>query len=80
MNNGSAAATGRWYHELTRYHWFVLIVAALGPFTLGLLTSEVFAAYPEPMRYAGITMCSVFLLGLLALPFAPETRDQPLPD
>jgi MFS family permease len=55
-------------------------VAASGPFTLGLLTSEVFAAYPEPMRYAGITMCSVFLLGLLALPFAPETRDQPLPD
>ena len=21
---------GRWYHELTRYHWFVFIVAALG--------------------------------------------------
>ena len=23
-------APKRWYHELTRYHWFVLIVAALG--------------------------------------------------
>ena len=24
------AASTKWYHELTRYHWFVLIVAALG--------------------------------------------------
>ncbi len=55
-------------------------VAASGPFTLGLLTSEVFAAHPEPMRYAGVTMCGIFLLGLLALPFAPETKDQPLPE
>lgn len=54
-------------------------VAASGPLTLGLLTSEVFVNYPEPMRYAGVSMCSVFLLGLLALPFAPETRGEPLP-
>ena len=26
------------------------------------------------MRYAGVAMCSVFLVGLLALPFAPETQ------
>lgn len=26
----SAAETGAWYRELTRYHWFVLVVAALG--------------------------------------------------
>src|SRR5260370_38346934 len=25
-----ALATGSWHRELTRYHWFVLIVAALG--------------------------------------------------
>jgi MFS family permease len=31
-------------------------------------------------RYTAITMCSVFLIGLIALPFAPETRGQPLPD
>ena len=55
-------------------------VAATGPVVLGLLTSKVFAGYPEPMRYAGVTMCSVFLIGLLALPFAPETRGQPLPE
>ena len=36
--------------------------------------------FPEPARYAGISMCVVFLLGLFALPFAPETKDQPLPE
>jgi hypothetical protein len=25
-------------------------------------------------------MCSVFLLGLLALPFLPETKGRPLPE
>jgi MFS family permease len=33
-----------------------------------------------PMRYAGLTMCGIFVLGLLVLPFAPETKDQPLPE
>jgi MFS family permease len=38
-------------------------VAALGPLTLGLLTSRVFAAHPDPMplRLAGLTLCLVFL-------------------
>ena len=41
-------------------------VAALGPTALGLLTSRVFAAYPEPerMRYAGLTMCLVADVGV----------------
>jgi len=56
------------------------LVAAAGPSVKGLLTSRVFGGYPEPMRYAGISMCAVFLIGLLALPFAPETRGQPLPE
>ncbi|MFN7918738.1 MAG: MFS transporter [Bryobacteraceae bacterium] len=55
-------------------------VAAAGPLTLGLLTSRVYSGYPEPMRYAGVTMCAVFIIGLCALPFAPETKDQPLPE
>ena len=55
-------------------------VAAIGPLTLGLLTSRVFAGYDEPMRYAGISMCLVFLVGLAALPFAPETKGKPLPE
>jgi MFS family permease len=55
-------------------------VAAIGPSALGLLTSKVFGHTEEPLRWAGITMCSVFLIGLLTLPFAPETKDQPLPE
>ena len=55
-------------------------VAAIGPSFLGLLTSRVYAHHAEPMRYAGVTMCAVFLIGLAALPFAPETRGQPLPE
>jgi MFS family permease len=56
------------------------LVAAAGPTVLGVLTRRVFADFQEPMRYAGVAMCSVFFLGLLALPFAPETRGQPLPE
>jgi hypothetical protein len=32
------------------------------------------------MRWAGVAMCGNFLLGLVALPYAPETRGQPLPE
>ena len=45
-----------------------------------VLTDYVYKGYPEPMRYAGVTMCAVFVLGLVALPFAPETKGQPLPE
>jgi MFS family permease len=55
-------------------------VAAIGPFTFGYLTSTVFKDAAEPMRNAGVAMCGVFLLGLLALPFAPETKGKPLPE
>ena len=55
-------------------------IAALGPPVLGYLSRNVFGQYPEPMRYAGVAMCSVFLIGLLTLPFAPETKGQPLPE
>jgi MFS family permease len=61
------------------------LVAAAGPSVLGLLTSEVYGKYKSvdpalPFRYAGVTMCLVFLIGLIALPFAPETKGQPLPE
>jgi hypothetical protein len=60
-------------------------VAAAGPAALGLLTSRVFNEHAKqdeslPLRYAGITMCAVFLVGLVVLPFAPETKGKPLPE
>lgn len=56
------------------------LLAATGPFTLALLTSSVFAGSSEPFRLAGVTMCSIFFIGLLALPFLPETKGKPLPE
>jgi hypothetical protein len=32
------------------------------------------------LRYAGVVMCSVFLIGIAILPFAPETKGKPLPE
>ena len=55
-------------------------VAALGPLALGLLTSRVYAGVDDPMRYAGVTMSMIFLVGLAAVPFAPETKGRPLPE
>jgi MFS family permease len=57
-------------------------LAAAGPLTLGLLASKIFGGYGEAMswRYAGVCMCSFYLLGLMALPFLPETKDRPLPE
>lgn len=55
-------------------------IAASGPALLSLLTTTVYSGMPEPFRYAGMTMCAVFLVGLLVLPFAPETKGKPLPE
>ena len=55
-------------------------VAALGPVVLSWLKSDVFGQLAEPLRYGGATMCVVFLIGVAILPFAPETKDQPLPE
>jgi MFS family permease len=56
-------------------------LAAIGPFTLGYLKSDVFRDYgADAFRYAAVTMCAVFLISLIALPFAPETKGKPLPE
>jgi MFS family permease len=56
------------------------LVAAGGPLTLGAVTAMASKDYNEPLRYAGVVMSAVFLLGLIALPFAPETKGRPLPE
>lgn len=58
------------------------LISAVGPAGLGLLTSSVYSQYSgaDPFRYAGVTMCGVYLLGLVALRFLPETRGKPLPE
>jgi MFS family permease len=53
-------------------------VAATGPLLQARLL-KTFAAETESLRYAGVTMCTVFLVGLLVLPFLPETKGKPLP-
>lgn len=59
-------------------------VAAFGPVLFGLLTSRVFAGpnFPQPLnwRYAGMSMSLVFLIGIVTLLFARETKGQPLPE
>ena len=56
-------------------------LTALGPLTLGRLTL-LYASlgHTFPLRPAAISLTLVYLIGLLALPFAPETRGQPLPE
>jgi MFS family permease len=54
--------------------------AAFGPLVKIWLNSW-FAKYGEDsIRYAGVSMCGVFLIGLFVLPFLPETKGQPLPE
>jgi len=55
-------------------------VSAMGPAALGILASDVFDHWAEPMRPAGATMATIFLLGIVVVYFAPETKDQPLPE
>ncbi|MCL2348880.1 MAG: MFS transporter, partial [Planctomycetaceae bacterium] len=60
-------------------------IAAFGPLVLGALITGVFKSYGEidptlPLRYAGTTMSSVFILGIIVVWFLPETKGKPLPE
>lgn len=61
-------------------------VAASGPFTLGRLQyhlaqgSVSSEAKMDAFRNAACWVSSIYLLALLALPFLPETKGQPLPE
>jgi MFS family permease len=56
-------------------------ITALGPLTLGKLTL-LYAGmgYATPLRPAAITLSSIFFVGVIAVIFAPETKDKPLPE
>ncbi|HYE19690.1 MAG TPA: MFS transporter [Tepidisphaeraceae bacterium] len=74
---GSLRSTGTSFcYNLGRF------MAAGGSFFSAYLTA-LFATADKtsllPLRYSAIVMCSIFLIGLLTLPFAPETRGKPLP-
>ncbi|MDY3563578.1 MFS transporter [Gemmata sp. JC673] len=56
------------------------VVAAGGLFVMGQLPSQFTGDTATQFRYACVTMCAVFLVGLLVLPFLPETKDKPLPE
>ena len=56
-------------------------ITALGPLTLGKLA--VFYAgigFAVPLRPAAITLSAIFLVGVITIGFAPETKDKPLPE
>jgi hypothetical protein len=56
--------------------------AAGGSFFSATLATQVYGGYGSPLmeRYSGMTMCAIFLMGLIILPFAPETKGKPLPE
>jgi hypothetical protein len=59
--------------------------AAGGSFFSAKLATDFFGAHygfdsPLRERYAAMAMCIVFVIALVTLPFAPETKDKPLPE
>jgi MFS family permease len=51
------------------------VLASVGPFLTGFL-----AAMLGSFGHAASAIALIYLVGLLILPFAPETKGQPLPD
>jgi hypothetical protein len=59
--------------------------AAGGSFFSAYMTQEVYGKYKAqgadlPLRYAAMTMCGIFIIGLIAALLAPETKGKPLPE
>ena len=59
----------------------VRYLAAPAPWLMGRLSSALKEnGVAESFRVAAIILCSIFLLGMIALIWAPETKDKPLPE
>jgi MFS family permease len=59
----------------------VRYLAAPAPLLMGKLSTLLNTkGVEEPFRVAAVIMCSVFLVGMVALIWAPETKGQPLPE
>jgi hypothetical protein len=59
----------------------VRYLAAPAPIVLGQLSIALTQyGVVEPFRVAAVIMCSVYVLGIIALIWAPETKGQPLPE
>jgi MFS family permease len=58
---------------------FGRLIAASAPFTISQITKRI-GNDIEGFRTAGVYVSFVLLLGLLVLPFLPETKDRPLPE
>lgn len=58
----------------------VRYLAAPFPTLMGYLATHVFVGSAEPFRMAAVVMSSVYLIGIVALIWAPETKGKPLPE
>jgi hypothetical protein len=56
-------------------------ITALGPLVLGqLVTLFGSLGFAMPLRPAAMCLALIYLVGVAVLPFAPETRNRPLPE
>jgi MFS family permease len=58
---------------------FGRLIAASAPFTIGRITKSL-GGDVEAFRTGGMWVSLVLLIGIVALPFLPETKDKPLPE
>ena len=74
---GSLRSTGTSFcYNLGRF------AAAIGSFFSYILTKNVFGGFdaPLPYRYSAMVMCSIFVVGIVAAFFGPETKGAALPE
>jgi MFS family permease len=61
---------------------FGRFAAAAGSLVSARLATNVYGQFGSPLmeRFSAMSMCSIFLVGLFVLPFAPETKGASLPE